>query len=50
MTSFAESEPSNRRDKVVLAIEDLPDEFVAALRQRYANDEQSALDRLMDEK
>jgi hypothetical protein len=35
-----------RRDKQVIAIEEMPDEFVRALEAPYHDDEQPALDRL----
>ncbi len=38
-----------RRDKLVIAMEEMPDEFVQALQQPYDNPEQAALDHLMDE-
>ena len=44
-----EFERLKRRDKQVLSMTDLPDEFVQALQTPYHNDEQLALDSLMDE-
>jgi prevent-host-death family protein len=38
-----------RRDKQVIAIEEMPDEFVRALEAPYHDDEQAALDGLLDE-
>lgn len=38
-----------RRDKLVISMEEMPDEFVRALQEPYHNAEQAALDHLMDE-
>lgn len=38
-----------RRDKAVIAIEDMPEEFVRALEQPYHNPQMAALDHLMDD-
>lgn len=38
-----------RRDRAAIAIEDLPETFRQALAEPYVNDEQRALDRLLDE-
>jgi prevent-host-death family protein len=38
-----------RRDKQVIAIEEPPEAFVRVLEQPYHDDEQAALDHLMDE-
>lgn len=38
-----------RRDKLVISMEEIPDEFVRALQEPYHNAEQAALDHLMDE-
>lgn len=43
-----EFERLKRRDKAVIAIENLPEEFIAALQASYYDSEQAALDRLMD--
>ncbi|MBF0393791.1 MAG: hypothetical protein HQL38_14025 [Alphaproteobacteria bacterium] len=37
------------RDKMVILIEEMPEDFVAALREPYFDAEQAALDHLMDE-
>lgn len=42
--------PRNRSEKRVIAIEELPQEFIDALREPYYNSEQEALDRLLDDK
>lgn len=44
-----EFERLKRRDKQVIAMEDIPDEFIQALQQPYHDDEQAALDHLLDE-
>ncbi|NIE81437.1 type II toxin-antitoxin system Phd/YefM family antitoxin [Asaia sp. As-1742] len=44
-----EFERLRRRDRVVVAIEDLPDEFADALSEPYANPAQAALDHLLDD-
>jgi PHD/YefM family antitoxin component YafN of YafNO toxin-antitoxin module len=38
-----------RRDKQVIAIEEMPDDFIRALEAPYYDDEQAILDRLTDE-
>jgi PHD/YefM family antitoxin component YafN of YafNO toxin-antitoxin module len=38
-----------RRDKQVIAIEDMPEAFIRALEAPYDSEEQAALDHLMDE-
>lgn len=45
----AEYERLKRRDKQVIAIEEMPEEFIAALREPYFDEEQAALDHLLDE-
>ena len=46
---IAEFERLKRRDKLAIAIEELPEEFIQALQQPYFDAEQAALDRLLDE-
>lgn len=47
--SIDEFERLKRRDKQVIAMDELPDEFLASLQEPYGNAEQAALDHLMDE-
>ena len=49
MMSVDEFERLKRRDKMVISMEELPEEFIAALQEPYYNAEQAALDHLMDE-
>jgi len=44
-----EFERLKRRDKMVISMEEMPEEFVQALQEPYVNAEQAALDHLMDE-
>ncbi len=44
-----EFERLKRRDKMVMAIEEMPEEFIRALHEPYFSAEQAALDRLLDE-
>jgi len=44
-----EFERLKRRDKMVISLEEMPEEFVQALQEPYVNTEQAALDHLMDE-
>ncbi len=44
-----EFERLKRRDKMVISMEEMPEEFILALQETYYNAEQAALDRLMDE-
>jgi prevent-host-death family protein len=44
-----EFERLKRRDKIVIALEEMPEEFVTLLREPYYDAEQAALDHLMDE-
>lgn len=37
------------RDKMVIAIEDIPEEFIAEIQTPYYSGEQAALDYLLDE-
>lgn len=37
------------RDRLSLAVEELPDDLVAALAEPYHDDDQAALDRLLDD-
>jgi hypothetical protein len=43
-----EYERLKRRDKLVIAIEEMPDEFLAALAQPVQDPELAALDHLLD--
>ena len=43
-----EYERLKRRDKMVISIEEMPQEFVQALQQPYYNAEQADLDHLME--
>lgn len=47
--SIDEFERLKRRDKTVTAIEDVPANFLLALREPYFAPEQAALDHLLDE-
>ncbi len=47
--SIDEFERLKRRDKAVIAMEEMPAEFLRALEEPYFDAEQAALDRLMDE-
>jgi hypothetical protein len=42
--------PKQRSERQVISIEELPEEFIAALKEPYDNAEQAALDYLMDER
>jgi len=44
-----EFERLKRRDKMAIALEEIPEEFAALLREPYFDAEQAALDHLMDE-
>lgn len=44
-----EFERLKRRDKVVISMEEMPEEFIAAMREPYFDAEQAALDHLLDE-
>jgi len=44
-----EFERLKRRDKMVIALEEMPEEFFTLLKEPYLDDEQAALDHLMDE-
>ncbi|TAN49832.1 MAG: type II toxin-antitoxin system Phd/YefM family antitoxin [Rhodospirillales bacterium] len=44
-----EFERLKRRDKQVISMQDLPDEFLAALQEPFENAEQAALDHLLDD-
>jgi prevent-host-death family protein len=47
--SIDEFERLKRRDKAVIAMEEMPEEFVRALEEPHFDAEQAALDWLMDE-
>lgn len=47
--SIDEFERLKRRDKQMIAMQDLPEEFAAALGEPYDDAEQAALDHLMDD-
>lgn len=47
--SIDEFERLKRRDKQVISMQELPDEFVAALCEPYEDAEQAALDHLLDD-
>jgi hypothetical protein len=47
--SIDEFERLKRRDKAVIAMEEMPEEFIRALQEPYFDAGQAALDRLMDE-
>jgi PHD/YefM family antitoxin component YafN of YafNO toxin-antitoxin module len=49
MLPIDEFERLKRRDKMVIAMEEMPEEFLRALEEPYFDAEQAALDRLMDE-
>ncbi len=49
LLDLAEYERLKRRDKQVIAIEELPEEFLEALQKPYFDQEQAALDHLLDE-
>ncbi len=42
--------PKRQSERQVISIEELPEEFIAALKEPYDNAEQAALDYLMDER
>jgi hypothetical protein len=39
---------SERREKMVISIEETPEEFIAAMQSQYYDADQAALDRLME--
>ena len=47
--SIDEFERLKRRGKMVIATEEMPEEFIRALQETYFDAEQAALDCLMDE-
>lgn len=47
--SIDEFERLKRRDKAVIAMEEMPEEFIRALQEPYFDAGQAALDHLMDE-
>jgi PHD/YefM family antitoxin component YafN of YafNO toxin-antitoxin module len=49
IVSIDEFERLKRRDKMVISMEEMPEEFIRALQEPYSGAEQAALDRLMDE-
>jgi prevent-host-death family protein len=49
LLDIAEYERLKRRDKQVIAIEDMPEAFLCALRESHFDVEQAALDHLLDE-
>jgi PHD/YefM family antitoxin component YafN of YafNO toxin-antitoxin module len=49
MMSAVEFERLKRRDKLVIAIEETPEEFIKALQEPYDDVDQAALDSLLDE-
>jgi prevent-host-death family protein len=48
LLDIAEYERLKGRDKQVIAIEEMPEIFVAALEEPYYNEEQAALDYLLE--
>lgn len=48
LVDIAEFERLKRRDKQVVEMTELPEEFLAALTAPYRNEEQDALDHLME--
>ena len=46
---IGEFERLKRRDKMAIAMEDVPEEFASLLKEPYFDAEQAALDHLMDE-
>ncbi|HWK48079.1 MAG TPA: type II toxin-antitoxin system Phd/YefM family antitoxin [Stellaceae bacterium] len=49
LMSIDEFSRLKRRDRQVIAMENLPEEFIRALREPYDDREQAALDHLLDE-
>jgi hypothetical protein len=49
MLPIEEFERLKRRDKQIIAMDELPDEFVQAMSQPYYDAEQAALDHLLDD-
>ncbi|MDR3514930.1 MAG: type II toxin-antitoxin system prevent-host-death family antitoxin [Azospirillaceae bacterium] len=49
MMSIDEFERLKRRDKMVIAMEEVPEEFILAMSEPYDDAEQAALDHLMEE-
>jgi PHD/YefM family antitoxin component YafN of YafNO toxin-antitoxin module len=49
MLPIDEFERLKRRDKLVIAMEELPEEFIQAMSEPYFDAEQAALDHLMEE-
>lgn len=49
MTEHKTKPPKRRSERQVISIEELPEAFIAALKEPYYNAEQAALDYLMDE-
>jgi len=49
LLDVAEYERLKRRDKQVIAIEEMPEALIEALREPYFDQEQAALDHLLDE-
>ncbi len=49
MLPIDEFERLKRRDKQVIAMEELPEEFIQAMSEPYYDAEQAALDHLMEE-
>ncbi|CAA6604672.1 Prevent-host-death protein [Rhodospirillaceae bacterium LM-1] len=47
--SIDEFERLKRRDRQVISMQELPEEFAAALREPYDDAEQAALDHLLDD-
>lgn len=46
---IAEFERLKRRDKLVISMEEIPEEFIRAMSEPYYDAEQAALDHLMEE-
>jgi prevent-host-death family protein len=49
LLSIEEYRRLQRRDKLVIAVEDMPEEFLHALEVPHRDAEQAALDKLLDE-
>jgi PHD/YefM family antitoxin component YafN of YafNO toxin-antitoxin module len=49
MMPLDEFERLKRRDKLVIAMDEMPEEFIRALNEPYYSAEQAALDHLLDE-
>ncbi len=49
MMPIDEYERLKNRDKMLIAMEEMPEDFVLALSEPYHNPEQAALDHLMDD-